>query len=91
MLWQANILVSADADECESQYVPQLGSERNLVDWEVRIELVRSPASEAATAELDLTVAASGPRTAVAWTAVHPAVVVVTKHCSPEDLQRSLE
>ena len=39
MLWQANILLCAGADECESQYVLQWESARILVDLEVRTAL----------------------------------------------------
>ncbi len=66
MLWQANILVSADVDECESQCVLQRESVRNLADLGLKTEMVMSPASVVVSAEFDLVAAASEPRTAAA-------------------------
>ncbi len=66
MLWQADTLVSANADECESQSVMQQESVRSLADLGLKTEMVMSPASVVVSAELDLVAAASEPRTAVA-------------------------
>ena len=87
MLWRANILVSAHADECENQYVLRQELAQNLADSGLEIEMVLSPASEVESAELDLVAEASESRTVAAWTASHPVEVAVTKHYSPEDLQ----
>ena len=91
MLWQATILVSAEKNEAEIQYVLRRGSARNLVGLEVGIDLVPAPASEVVFAETDRVVAAFDLRTAAAWTALHPAVVAATTRCSPVDQQPLLE
>ena len=66
MLWQADILVSAHAGECESQSVLRQESVQNLADSVLRTEMVVSPASEVESAELGLVAEASEPCTVVA-------------------------
>ena len=85
MLWQRDRLVSAHADECESQYVLHSELARNLAGLELKIEMVTSPASEVVTVEPDLVAVAFEPRRVAARIALRRAEAAVTAHCNPGD------